>query len=95
MRAALRCFLYSGGERINVAKVEELAAGFGTFTNAMDAATTVKPLSSSSSLTAPTTARRTLDAGSRDLLQLLFAAEGNYVQQLLIDEAVRLVHRHL
>jgi hypothetical protein len=95
MRAALRCFLYSGGERINVQKVEELAAGFGTFTNAMDAATVVKP---NPSLTTTTTAlttttpappRPALDAGSRDLLQLLFSAEGNYVQELLIDEAVR------
>ena len=32
-----------------------------------------------------------IDAATRDMLQLLFSPDGNYLQDLIVDEAVRAV----
>lgn len=84
VRASLRTFLYGAEGRLSVERVQEMAAAFGDFTE----------LSSSfqqRGSAAGGAAAPALDATSKEWARLLFSAEGTYVQDLLIDEAVRSV----
>lgn len=104
IRESLRTFIYNGENRLDVEKLEvcqtcgddaaadlyltmartsaqDVAKGFSSFTNTMDA----------SALARGDGSTRQLDAATRDLVSLLFSPEGNYLQDLLIDEAVRAV----
>jgi len=88
MRGALRTFIYGGGDRLNIGKVEDLTQGFGSFTNAIAAESNV---GTSTSLVRSPQETGQMDAATKELLALMFAAEGNYVQELIIEEAVRAV----
>lgn len=84
MREALRTFIYDSNNRLNVERLEDVAKGFSSFTNTMDAdALPMKRGEGGKS--------KPMDAATRDLLTLLFSPEGNYLQELLVDEAVRAV----
>ena len=60
-----------------------MAKGFSSFTNTMDADAVIAAAAKSGSSSGE------LDAATRDLLVLLFSPEANYLQDILIDEAVR------
>ena len=110
MRAALRSFVYGGGDRLKVSRVRDIASGFSEFTNnlgeteavAAEAAAalgrkdgaaggaqsfTGGDESGGAQKTTKTSAE--IDAATRDALALVFSAEGNYLQEILVEEAVR------
>ena len=110
MRAALRSFVYGGGDRLKVSRVRDIASGFSEFTNnlgeteavAAEAAAalgrkdgaaggaqsfTGGDKSGGAQKTTKTSAE--IDAATRDALALVFSAEGNYLQEILVEEAVR------
>ena len=100
MRAALRSFVYGGGERLKISRVRSVAAGFSDFTNNMDEAVTAEvggdgtndgdeTRSARSVMRADGEETRVTDAATRDALALVFSAEGNYLQEILVEEAVR------
>lgn len=81
MQAALRSFVYGGSDRLKVSRVRDIAGGFAKFTNSMGAteALTVKDKQALSSI----------DPATRDALAIVFSGEGNYLQDLVVEEAVR------
>ena len=103
MRAALRSFVYGGSDRLKVSRVRSIAAGFSEFTNNMgeneatarrdaearkgdegrDASSSVRLESIESSIAG------SVDPATRDALALVFSAEGNYLQEILVEESVR------
>ena len=92
MRAALRSFVYGGGDRLKISRVRSVAAGFGDFTNNMDEAVTAEVREDDKSAfvrTAEKEQQSTVDAATRDALALVFSAEGNYLQEILVEECVR------
>ena len=100
IRAALRTFAYgSAGNRLSLERVEMLAEGVASFTATMDpsarlgqASQLALPPGVAGGAPAPAaTAAAPLDAASLELLTVLLSPNGNYVQQLVIDEAVRAV----
>lgn len=102
IRDSLKAYLYKGGKRISVARIDELASSFGNFTNLMkgsrrDAVEAGAPIAMEledvrvardASAAEVGADRVKLDAASQDIATVLFAAEGNFLQELLIDEAV-------
>lgn len=98
MREALRSYLYKGRSRIAVSRIDELSSGFGTFTNLMkgsrsesaaaggvrlDSARADGHDAATAAATAPT-----LDSASREIAEVVFSPQGNFLQDLLIDEGV-------
>ena len=94
MRAALRSFVYGGGDRLKISRVRSVAAGFGDFTNNMDEAVTAEVVREDD-VSVRTKAfekeqqSTVVDAATRDALALVFSAEGNYLQEILVEESVR------
>lgn len=86
MREALRTFLYGDKKQLSVARVEEMATGFQTFTNAMEKKSLV-PVAMNGRGGSPKV--QELDPVLKEGLVLLFDRKGNYVQELLVEEAVR------
>jgi hypothetical protein len=82
MRAALRSFVYGGSDRLRVSRVKDIASGFSQFTNTMGA-------SEGLVMAAETRAVASIDPATRDALAIVFSAEGNYLQDLVVEEAVR------
>ena len=82
MRAALRSFVYGGSDRLRVSRVRDIASGFSQFTNTMGA-------SEGLVLAEETRAMMSIDPATRDALAIVFSAEGNYLQDLVVEEAVR------
>ena len=78
MRSALRSFVYGGSDRLRVSRVRDIASGFSRFTNSMGA----------SEVSAVKDSTR-LDPATRDALSIIFSGEGNYLQDLVVEEAVR------
>eukprot|EP00793_Prasinoderma_coloniale_P007135 PRCOL_00006987-RA len=102
VRAALRTFLYGTEDKLSVERVREMAAGFGEFTELSDEfqqrgarATAAGPGgrvgSAGSGRGSETESAGVVDKTSREWARLLFSPEGTYVQDLLLDEAVRSV----
>ena len=96
VRAALRTFAYGTGDRLSVERVEMIATGMRTFGATMDNSSraALPPPATSSAPAAAVAATRpgaTLDASTREVLAVLFNPKGNYVQTLLLEEAVRAV----
>lgn len=91
MRSALRSFVYGGSDRLKVSRVKSVAAGFSDFTNNMDEAVAVEVGAVSGAQGASGSGNSTaeVDAATRDALALVFSAEGNYLQEILVEEAVR------
>ena len=90
VRAALKTFAFGPGDRLSVERVEMIADGFKTFTATMDTAprAALPPAAGSAPAPVPVAA---LDAGTVEMLSVVFAPQGNYVQALLLEEAVRAV----
>jgi len=90
VRAALKTFAFGPGDRLSVERVEMIADGFKTFTATMDTAprAALPPGAGSAPAPVPVAA---LDAGTVEMLSVVFAPQGNYVQALLLEEAVRAV----
>jgi len=96
IRSALRDYLYRGRQRIAVTRIDDLVTAFGTFTNLMKGDRSVaaedggapKPFEAEPD---GSEAGVRVDAASRDIAAVLFAPEGNYLQELLIDEGVAAV----
>jgi predicted unusual protein kinase regulating ubiquinone biosynthesis (AarF/ABC1/UbiB family) len=105
VRAALRTFAYGAGDRLSVERIEMIANGFKSFSETMDNTTRALPppagsaagaeaASPQAQLAAQLAARRSsgvVDAGTMEVLSVLFAPQGNYVQTLLLEEATRAV----
>lgn len=124
IREALRSYLYRGRGRIAVSRIDDLANGFGTFTNLMkndrrsavsagapeviapeedeqqeeevqEAELVQATSSSSGSDGAGAPARRGrnqgVDTATLDIAAVLFSPQGNFLQDLLIDEGVAAV----
>ena len=103
MRAALQSFVYGGGDRLKVSRVRDIAAGFSEFTNnlgeteavAAEAAAALRAKDAASGADsgadsgAEGKTQAEVDAATRDALALVFSAEGNYLQEILVEEAVR------
>ena len=104
MRAALQSFVYGSGDRLKVSRVRSIAAGFSEFTNNMgetekaaaeaavalaSRATAAQSTSTGAATTSAKSASMEIDAATRDALALVFSAEGNYLQDILVEEAVR------
>lgn len=81
MRNALRSFVYGGSDRLKVSRVKDIAGGFSKFTNSMGATETSGTMKGES--------RGELDPATRDALAIVFSSEGNYLQDLVVEEAVR------
>ena len=70
--------------------MRSVAAGFGDFTNNMDEAVTAEVREDDKSAfvrTAEKEQQSTVDAATRDALALVFSAEGNYLQEILVEGA--------
>ncbi|KAK9823974.1 hypothetical protein WJX72_006718 [[Myrmecia] bisecta] len=80
MRAALRQLLYGDKTRLDIARLQSLAAGFGSFT--------VNGIQDPSQLVAQAPV---LDSTAREALKVVFSRDGSYVQELLVDELVAAV----
>ena len=78
MRKALKSFIYGGSDRLRVSRVRSISSGFSQFTNSMGTAemnASKMPMN--------------IDPATKDVVKLLFNENGNYLQELVIDEAVR------
>ena len=78
MRKALKSFIYGGSDRLRVSRVRSISSGFSQFTNSMGTA-------EMNASKMPTN----IDPATKDVVKLLFNENGNYLQELVIDEAVR------
>jgi len=102
IREALRTYLYMGRSRVAVKRIDDLAKGFGTFTNVMKAdraqmlagaaaaprhAQAEAVPATSSGAAAPVV----LDSAFRDIAEVVFSPDGNFLQDILIDEGVAAV----
>ncbi|CAE8678345.1 unnamed protein product [Polarella glacialis] len=95
IREALRAYLYKGRSRISAKRVDDLASGFKSFTNLMKGSR-----SSAADSGAPRQwetsaldleivgAAPQLDQASQDIAKVIFSPDGNFLQELLIDEGV-------
>jgi aarF domain-containing kinase len=93
VRAALRTFAYGTGDRLSVERVEMIATGMRTFGATMDntSRAALPPPAGAPAAVAAARPAATLDASTREVLAVLFSPKGNYVQTLLLEEAVRAV----
>jgi len=93
IRSALRNYLYKGRQRIAVQRIDDLVTAFSTFTNLMkgsrdmaaQAGGAPKPIETEEQ-GAHTNAK--VDLASRELVSIIASPDGNYFQDLLIDEGV-------
>mmetsp|Transcript_66604 Transcript_66604/g.124295 ORF Transcript_66604/g.124295 Transcript_66604/m.124295 type:complete len:939 (-) Transcript_66604:113-2929(-) len=104
IREALRSFLYRGRSRIAVSRIDELSNGFSSFTNLMkgdkdEAISAGRPLTPAEVTAAspPNHNEKTspgheeaasVDTATLDVASVLFSPNGNYLQDIIIDEAV-------
>ena len=105
IRSALRTFLYGSKGRLDVKRIDDLAAGYRTFTvTAAEAASgkvfqelqyaspksTSLAVRSTASESATVEDIRETDPTLSAAIKILFSEQGNYVQELLLEEAVRI-----
>mmetsp|Transcript_124168 Transcript_124168/g.386673 ORF Transcript_124168/g.386673 Transcript_124168/m.386673 type:complete len:456 (+) Transcript_124168:1080-2447(+) len=102
IREALRAYLYRGRPRIAASRIDDLATGFSSFTNVMkgnrtEAAKAGAPVPEADLATevaaaepaeAGAATRAELDVAAKDIVAVLFSPEGNFLQELLIEEGV-------
>jgi len=96
IRSALQDYLYRGRQRIAVKRIDDLVTAFGSFTNLMKGDRAVaaedggapKPFEAKAD---GVEAGGRLDAASRDIAGVLFSPDGNYLQEILINEGVAAV----
>ncbi|CAE7639838.1 unnamed protein product [Symbiodinium pilosum] len=96
MREALRSYLYKGRSRIAVSRIDELASGFGNFTNLMKGSRTesaaaggiqLKPENGETngathSQDRPSGQPREVDSATREIAEVVFSPDGNFLQDL-------------
>ena len=80
MRKALKSFIYGGSDRLRVSRVRSISSGFSQFTNNMGTVEVAK-LNASNAVN--------IDPATKDVVKLIFNEKGNYLQDLVVDEAVR------
>lgn len=78
-RAALKYFLYGESDRLEVKRVEDIMNGFATFQKLTSA-----PAGTDKSQTVPSP----IDPAAKELISLLFAPQGSFLQELLLRELV-------
>lgn len=115
IREALKAYLYKDRKRIAVSRIDDLAGGFGNFTNLMkgtrqEAIDAGAPLAEAPEIAPPQEHREAVgsaagDAGAapqatpvatalpintaaKDIASVIFSEQGNFLQEILIDEAV-------
>lgn len=93
VREALKTYLYRGRKRISIKRIDDLATGFGNFTNLMkgsrDSVTGAGgPTASAEPVRHASDSAPAVDSATRDIISVLFSPEGNFLQDLLIDEGV-------
>jgi len=94
IREALRAYLYKGRSRISAKRVEDLATGFSSFTNLMkgsreEAAANGAPTPKVEGARMPSAEdRATVDFATKDIAAVIFSPDGNFLQELLIEEGV-------
>eukprot|EP00929_Paragymnodinium_shiwhaense_P067011 TRINITY_DN336_c0_g1_i1.p1 TRINITY_DN336_c0_g1~~TRINITY_DN336_c0_g1_i1.p1 ORF type:complete len:928 (+),score=301.06 TRINITY_DN336_c0_g1_i1:88-2871(+) len=94
IREALKSYLYMGGKRIAIKRVDDLTSGFGTFTNLMKGDRTEYLVGEAkheehkqdSEQEAPKPV--VLDDATKDIAEVIFSKDGNFLQDLLIDEGI-------
>lgn len=84
MRAALRDLLYGEKQRVDVERLQQMVQGLSKFTT--EGQKQVDPATGQ-----VVRRRRGMDSNVKEALEVLFDPRGNYVQELLIDEAVAAV----
>mmetsp|Transcript_10552 Transcript_10552/g.24511 ORF Transcript_10552/g.24511 Transcript_10552/m.24511 type:complete len:865 (+) Transcript_10552:38-2632(+) len=94
IRKALKAYLYKGRARMAPDRLENISRGFSTFTNLMKgdrneavAAGAPKP----EDFAEPEGQSVDLDAATKDIAAVVFSPDGNFLQDLLIDEGVAAV----
>ncbi|CAE7223239.1 unnamed protein product [Symbiodinium necroappetens] len=101
MREALRSYLYKGRSRIAVSRIDELATGFGNFTNLMKGSRTESAAAGGIQMeqngqngtheqsNGQSNGRvREVDSATREIAEVVFSPDGNFLQDLLIEEGV-------
>eukprot|EP00439_Symbiodinium_sp_Y106_P032654 s4727_g3.t3 len=98
MREALRSYLYKGRSRIAVSRIDELATGFGNFTNLMKGSRTESAAAGGIQIEKNGTHEqsngqsngrvREVDSATREIAEVVFSPDGNFLQDLLIEEGV-------
>jgi len=106
MRNALKTYLYKGQRRISATRIDEMVNGFGKFANMMSATQDEQvrggaPQGGKGEQLVKATPRggtdvQTLepvevDQSAKDIAEIIFSPEGNFLQDLLIDEGVAAV----
>jgi len=81
-RAALKYFLYGESDRLDVKRVEDILNGFETFQKLTMVPTTADD---------PGKSLPPVDTAAKEVLLLLFAPNGSFLQDLLLTELVRAV----
>ncbi|CAE7571505.1 unnamed protein product [Symbiodinium microadriaticum] len=94
IRKALKAYLYKGRARMAPDRLESIARGFRTFTNLMKgdrneavAAGAPRPEDFEDAQNEEVS----LDAATKDIAAVVFSPDGNFLQDLLIDEGVAAV----
>jgi aarF domain-containing kinase len=101
IRQALKAYLYKGRKRISAKRIDDLATGFRSFTNLMKGSRSIaanagapRPQDVEVATKTATSeadaqeARARLDLATQDLASVIFSPEGNFLQEILIDEGV-------
>lgn len=95
IREALRDYLYMGRQRIALKRVDDIATGFRTFTNLMKGS---RAVAAKAGAPLPTEAESSdheapgsVDVATKDIAEVVFSPQGNFLQALLIDEGVAAV----
>eukprot|EP00439_Symbiodinium_sp_Y106_P005904 s360_g1.t1 len=83
IRKALKAYLYKGRARMAPDRLESIAQGFRTFTNLMSLGR--------SDFEDAQNEEVSLDAATKDIAAVVFSPDGNFLQDLLIDEGVAAV----
>ncbi|GFH09697.1 eyespot assembly protein, ABC1 kinase family [Haematococcus lacustris] len=107
MRAALRQLLYGTGSRLDVARLSRMVSSFSSFTTAGAEAEPAAGLLGDGSAQAqaaehgsvlgsllhggPEEQGPVLNDALKDMLKLVFSKDGNYAQEILVEEAVAAV----
>jgi len=81
MKQALLTFVYGDADQLKIERINMMADGFKNFVDSMD-----KPIGGRGG---PQPVK--VDAATKDAMLLLVSKEGNFVQELVVDEMVRAV----
>lgn len=95
IREALRAYLYKGRKRIKVQRINDLADGFTTFTNLMKGSRSqAVQAGAPRPMVIETEEKETdkIDIATQDIAEVIFSPQGNFLQDILIDEGVAAIN---